>query len=417
MSSQGGALITHRQTPDLAYSDVWKFIDSEATTPAVAVSPEKNVFASVRKINPRPLHAAMMQVMGGLFSGHNLKWRETEHRVVENLLAESEQYQEKPGKSQEYNEKRLREAASRIATILKACLEGEVAIYIRHFAARLSDRKVDLKLDRLKLMNNCQTFCMNLMHGPDDLFKTIIPKAKPVDTADDTAPRYLLSFASDQFGSVYDSQAFYTTPSAAYFAEFHTGEDIVEYFETWPSIPKANACAKLLCWPCQNDNNCSMSQHMWQMPHETTSIVLFHVLRDRASYRHDYITTDPKEDEPSLLTDDDWFQNRLRVLVGLDTFLVSTGAIAASYQTVAEVLASKGRPMPWRPASAKEVGALIRQGNEEEGTRNFTIYNVRKSIFPNWFSRDRRLEKHLAKTTTSRWRSGPGIAKENDDNL
>ena len=398
-----------RKTPDLAFSEAWNFIESEITTPAVAVSPDKRVFTSVRKAAPRAVHTAMMQVMGGAFSGHNPKWRQMERNVVESLLTESNRYREKPGKSREYNSKHLREAAARIVSVIKQALESEVAVYLRHFSARLSAPEVNLKLGTLNVMNNCQTFCKSLMHGPDKLFETILPKTRPLDIVDNTTPRYLLSFASDQFGAMYDSEAFHTTPSATYLAEFHTGEDIVEYFDTWPHIPRENDCAKLLCWPCLNEGRCSIAQHMWHMPHETTSLIEFHILRDRTNYRHPYKTTDPKEDGPSLLTDLEWFQNRLRVLIALDTFLTSAGALVASYQMIAEESADGESLKPWRPDSVAEVGALILPGDEKDGTQNFTIQNVGRPILPLWFSKDRNLEKHLAKTTSKRWASGPSI--------
>jgi hypothetical protein len=354
--------------------------------------------------------------MGGLFSGHNHKWRVTEQKIVKSLLVESDQYEERPGKSREYNEKRLRTAAFRITTTIREGLEGEVITYLRRFATRLSDPEVKLKLDSLKVLNNCQTFCKNLMYGPDQFFDTILTRTRPLDIAENTTPHYLLSFASDRFGSLYDSEAFHTTPSAAYLAEFHTGEDIVEYFDTWPHIPRDNTCAKLLCWPCLNDRSdgCSLAQHMWQMPHETTSLVAFHTLRDRAAHRHAYATTDPKEDDPPQLTDEEWFQNRLRVLVALDSFLVAAGAIVASYQMIAEEGANDAGTMPWKPPLVAEVGTLILPGNQEEGTQNFTIQNVGKSILPLWFLKDRRLEKHLEKTTTKQWGSGLAIGGANE---
>lgn len=403
-SSRRGALISHRQFPDLGYSETWKYVDGEMTTPALAVSSDRQVFTSVRRSNPRAIHAATMQVMGGLLSGHNPKWREAEHIIVESLLAESDQYREMPGKSREYNEKRLRDAASRVTTVLRTVFEDEVTAYLEHFSLRLLDPAVELKLDGLKVINNCQTFCRNLVQGSSGLFKSMLPTARPLDVAGGATPRYMLSFASDRFGSLFDSQEFYTTPLAAYLSEFHTGEDIVEYFDSWPHVPRTNVCAKLLCWPCLKESDCSLAQHMWQMPRQTTSLLAYHTLRERTSYRQPYGTDDPKEDSPSLLADAEWFRNRLQVLLALDTFLVSAGAIVASYQMLAEEMAGRGKPKPWIPVSA-ESGALMLPGNSVEGT-NFTIQNVRSSFIPSWFSRDRKLAKHLAKTATEQWESG-----------
>ena len=92
------------------------------------------------------------------------------------------------------------------------------------------------------------------------------------------------------------------------------------------------------------------------------------------------------------LTDAEWFQNRLRVLLALDTFLVSAGVIIASYQMLNDE-ADGGRTRGlWKPAYAAERGTLIHPGSDEEGTRNFSIRNVGKSILPLWFSKDWKLE-------------------------
>jgi len=368
------------------------------TTPAVAVSPDRHAFTSVRKTVLRSVHATLMRVMGGLFSGHNPNWRRMEHKIVETLIFESGRYRERPAKSREFNERSLREAAFRIVTVIKEAVGDEVSTYLRHFSSRLSNPRTDLKVDALKVTNNCQTFCRNLLVGPDPLFTSILSRARPLDDTNNIAPRYMLSFTTDRIGSLYDSEAFQTTPSAAYLREFHTGEDILEYFDTWPHIPRTNACAQILCWPCLSESGCSIARHMWQMPHETTSVIAFHTMRNRADYRHAYRTTDPKEDEPRQLTDAEWFQNRLRVLLALDTFLVSAGAVIASYQMLDDVADGGEARRLWKPASAAERGTLILPGSDEEGTQNFSIRNAEKSILPVWFSKDRKLEKHIAKT-------------------
>jgi len=385
---------------------MWKFVGAEQTCPAVAVSPEREIYTCVRQTVDRAIHTSMTQVLGGLFSGHIPKWSDAEDAVIKALITESAQYEEKRTKSRSYNEARLRSAASRVADVIKSSFAIEVGAYVRYFTSRLTEPTMDLKLDRLS--NNCQTFCKKMIVD-GGAFNTILPKARPLDTADGSSPRYLVSFASEQFGSQYDSPRYHTTPSSAYLAEFHTGEDILEYFDTWPSIPKEKLCARLLCWPCQNDEDCSIAQHMWQFPHETISLMKMHTLRNRTSYSHNFQTMDPLENEPTLLTDKEWFHNRLSVLLGFDTFLGAAGALSASYQMLQEVLAEQNKQREWQPKPVKEVGMIIRQGTEADGVLNFTIENVRKSILPRWvktFSKDRKMERHLAKNTKREERSG-----------
>jgi hypothetical protein len=345
-----------RVPPDLSYSDTWRFAGSERTTPAVAVSPDKKVFRCIRTAEQQSIHAATTQVLGGLFSGHNPAWSKQEETVIRLLLTESEQYEEKPAKSRAYNVKRLREASSRIVDCLKPFLAKEVSTYLRHFAALLLAPSTKLKWDRV--LNNCQAFCQSLVVYPDT-FRTILPPVKVLEIEEGSAPRYLLSFASETFGSLYDSAVYHTTPTSTYLAEFHTGEDIVEYFQTWTDIPKPNACAALLCWPCQTDANCSIAQHMWMFPHETTSLARMHVLRSRSSYRHIYETSDPFEEEPALFTDEEWFRNRLLILLGLDSFLGTAGALSVSYQACSTALADQGNRREWHPEPVKMWGCSL----------------------------------------------------------
>jgi len=369
----------------------------------VAVSPDKKVFRCTRTAEQQNIHATTTQVLGGLFSGHNPKWSEREDEVIRLLITESSQYEEKPTKSRAYNAKRLREASGRIADLLKSFLEKEVSSYLQHFTSVLLAPSTKLKWDQVS--NNCQTFCQNLVVH-QEIFRTIFPTAKVVEIEQGSAPRYLLNFASEKFGSLYDSAVYHTTPTSAYLAEFHTGEDIVEYFQTWPDIPKPNNCAALLCWPCQTNENCSIGQHMWIFPHETTSLVQMHILRVRSSYRHSYETTDPREEEPTLFTDEEWFRNRLLILLGLDSFLGTAGALAASYQTCSDTLAEQGERRDWQPNLVKNVGMLIRQGSPGDGVLNFTIENVnKKSRFTSWLPKNRDMAKSIAKNSYSKQHS------------
>lgn len=215
-------------------------------------------------------------------------------------------------------------------------------------------------------------------------------------------PRYLLSFASERFGSLFDTERFKTTPSSEYLTAFHINEDEIEYFETWPDIPLTTSCSKIMCWPCLNQESCTVGEHMWLMPHETMSLIQLHIIRDRHRYNHNYTTLDPKEDEPALLSDHEWFSNRLSILLALDIFLGSAGALAASYQGLSEVEAEHRDPRKWKPQLANEVGMFIRQPRRE-GESNFTIGKVGRSLLPSLFSSDRRMEKHLKKTSPQKW--------------
>ena len=390
-----------RSPPDLSYSEQWRFIDSQKTSPAVAVSRDRKIFISTRDLEPQCVHATTVQVLGGLFSGHNPEWTEHENEVIRQLVTESLQYEEKPTKSRTYNANRLQEASKRIVSLLKSFLKKEVIAYLRHFVTMLLSSATNLKWDRM--LNNCQKFCQDLVVNTDT-FRTIFPKARMVDIEECSIPKYLLSFASKSFGSLYDNSIYHTTPTATYLAEFHTSEDIVEYFLTWSDIPKPNKCAELLCWPCQTDEDCSIGQHMWIFPHETTSLAHMHILRPRENYCHVYGTDDPLEDEPSPFTDGEWFCNRLLILLGLDSFLGSAGALSASYQTFPNKRCGQ---QDWHPPFVQDVGALIRQGSPGGNILNFTIENVNgKSRFSRLFPKNRSMAETIKQNLVSQHRSG-----------
>ncbi|KAF2152246.1 hypothetical protein K461DRAFT_293930 [Myriangium duriaei CBS 260.36] len=241
---KGGALATVRSPPDLSYSGLWRFVNDRRLCPAVAVSPDRKVFRCNRVVSQQNIHATTMHVLGGLFSGHNPAWSEREDEVIKLLVAESSKYEEKPTKSRAYNERRLQEASARIVAFLKSFLKEEVSSYLQHLTSFLFAPSTNLRWDQIS--NNCQTFCQKLITHRKT-FDTIFPKTKLEEIVEGSQPRFLLSFASEKFGALYDSTVYHTTPTAAYLAEFHTGEDIVEYFQTWPNIPKPNDCAALLC--------------------------------------------------------------------------------------------------------------------------------------------------------------------------
>jgi hypothetical protein len=393
LSAKKGALVSLRPPPDLSYSKSWKFAGLPQTTPAVAVSPERRVFTCVRESPERVVHACTKHVLGGLFSGHLKDWAETEDKVILALISESEIFNDRPTKSLSYNEHRLRTSAQRVVDLLRQTISKEVEVYIKHFATKIADHKINLTWD--PLFNNCQAFCKSLMRG--GAFDTVLPTTCPSNTAPGQGPRYLLSFASENPGSKHDSARYTTTPSAAYFSNFHIDEDLIEYFETWLTIPLQNPCAKLLCWPCINDDDCSLRDHMWLMPFETMSLLQLHLLRNRRHYSRPYQTTDPFEEESEPWNDHEWFRNRLEVLLAQDTFLCAAGALVASYQVLWEASREANSNPQWVAPAVEEVGRSI-LNSYKPGDGNFTIENPKKSW---WSLKDRAMQKHLSKNTIS----------------
>ena len=232
--------------------------------------------------------------------------------------------------------------------------------------------------------NNCQAFCNSIL--ANQIFDTVLPSHNPIATTSQSqTPSYLLSFTSKNFGSVFDTSQYQTVPSAAYFREFHTNEDLIEYFDTWLAMPLRNPCSKLFCWPCLNK--------------DTSSILQLHLIRDRSSYNQNFNTDDPRE-EARVLIDEEWMSNRLQILLALDSFLGAAGGLSSSYQEGIDLLAKEGEARRvWMPRPAKEIRLI--QPPSKEGEYNFTIAGngaERKGwMLP--FSKNRRMKHWLDKTT------------------
>ena len=398
-STKGGVLVSLRRPPDLAYSEDWKYAETDTTTPAIAVSPSRRVFTSVRSRSRRETHASLKQVLGGLFSGHRADWLEAELGIINCFTKASTKFQEKPMKSSSFNERQLRQSAEEIISNLKSLISDEVQLYLKFFASRIMDPLIDLTWNQYP--NNCQAFCNSIL--ANQIFDTVLPRHNPIATTSQSqTPSYLLSFTSKNFGSVFDTSQYQTVPSAAYFCEFHTNEDLIEHFDTWLAMPLRNPCSKLFCWPCLNKDTCSLCEHMWLMPHETTSILQLHLIRDRSSYNQNFNTDDPRE-EARVLIDEEWMSNRLQILLALDSFLGAAGGLSSSYQEGIDLLAKEGEARRvWMPRPAKEIRLI--QPPSKEGEYNFTIAGngaERKGwMLP--FSKNRRMKHWLDKTTVEK---------------
>lgn len=299
-------------------------------------------------------------------------------------------------KSSSFNKRQLRQSAEEVISKLKSLISDEVQLYLKCFASRIMDPSINLTWNQYP--NNCQAFCNSILAG--QIFDTVLPRHNPLATTSHSqTPSYLLSFTSKNFGSLFDTSQYQTVPSAAYFREFHTNEDLIEYFDTWPAMPLQSPCSKLFCWPCLNKDTCSLCEHMWLMPHETTSILQLHLIRDRSSYNQQFKTDDPRE-EARVLIDEEWMSNRLQILLALDSFMGAAGGLSSSYQEGIDLLAKEGEARRvWMPRPAKEIRLI--QPPSKEGEYNFTIASSGAEgkgwMLP--FSKNRRMKRWLEKTT------------------
>src|SRR5271169_6382057 len=79
-----GLLITLRRPPNVTFS-----VFELNKTPAIAISPSREISTRLRATRERKIHATEKQVMGGLFSGHLLEWAEVENELILKLISES----------------------------------------------------------------------------------------------------------------------------------------------------------------------------------------------------------------------------------------------------------------------------------------------------------------------------------------
>jgi len=275
------------------------------------------------------------------------------------LLTFTETYEENPLKSRKYNNEVLDTAAEHLIRVLKFGLEDDLATYLRLFARKLFDKNLNLQWNRYR--NNCQNFCKSFLDHT--AFGTVFPPSSkyavtpvPSNTPNipsRTTPNYLLSFLSPMLLDKFNDGGICTGPISLFFKDVHHEVDVIDSCETRLGRLR-RACETIFMWPCQNET-CSLAQHVWGNPYEFVSVLQLHLLRERNQYLAH------RDDEPGIMDNDEWIQNRRNVLSALDIFLSNTGAVLRAFRaSLEEQTSENGGPSDtgsvWNPASASEVG-------------------------------------------------------------
>ncbi|KAM7183569.1 hypothetical protein V8F20_012570 [Naviculisporaceae sp. PSN 640] len=360
-NTHGGVLITSRDPPSLQV----------LRDPAVNIQnsllltgrTDRTLYSQQRPRKPKRYKAMMKQVVGGAFCG--FLDPQTEEQIVEALLEESERLVDTGIPMNEKNA-RIDASVNRILLALKNYLVSRVEVFIRSIADRLLDPNVNLRWSLTD--NSCQQFCDNIIDR--NLFSSLFaPRgpatAPPEPLSPDTPyPLYLMSFVCRPGAYIPERvKSKYDVPNGLteeYLLKFRYGrhdesdilDSLSEYFFDWgafggPIYPYQD----LFPWDCTEAfgrypvtcGGCNIAKHVWAFPFDTWSLVSFHLTKPRNLYPHCGFPADHDEGTPALIhhpvgekarlrsgvmSDYEWFKNRLTVLLAQDVLLSAAAAMA-----------------------------------------------------------------------------------------
>ncbi|KAF4440620.1 hypothetical protein F53441_12241 [Fusarium austroafricanum] len=339
-NTMGGVLITSRDPPSL---QVLRDPPENITNCLLLTGEtDRTLYMQNRPRYPKRYKAFMKQVVGGAFC--DFFESAVEDELVDAFMHESSCLVEE-GMTFAEQETLLAQSTKRLLPHLKEYLAPRVQTYMSSIAARLLDQDVRLKWHYRE--NNCQAFCDRLidrdLFGP--LFAPKTPEAKPL-------PLYLMSFVCRP-GSNMPTRALskYDVPNGLteeYLLKFrygrHDDSDIVdtlaEYWTDWggfegPIYPYQD----VFPWDCTeaydrypgNCGDCNVSKHVLAFPFDSWSIASLHLARGRQLYPPSPTSTGKaakKRANPGVMTDIDWFKNRITILLGQDVLLTAAVAMA-----------------------------------------------------------------------------------------
>lgn len=353
-STHGGVIITSRDPPHLQVlrdSD-----DSITDTLLLAGKSERRLYSQKRPRTSKRYKAMMKQVVGGAFCGFFADHLEEE--IVDVILRESRNLVDE-GISASEKATLLSHATKRLMDRIQTYLAPRVEAYVASIAKRLVSPKVDLHWTFHS--NNCQTFCDNLIDR--NLFGPLFAPEQPVDYATERLlPRqlYLMSFVCRPGAYIKaKTRSKFDVPNGLteeYLFKFrygrHDESDIIdslcEYWYDWGAFESGiYPYQDVFPWDCTEAygrypircSECNIAKHVWAFPFDSWSIISLHLSRGRQLYpQHAFVpgsdlnrepaTTAPGEAPNGLMSDLQWFQNRLNMLLGQDALLRAAVAMA-----------------------------------------------------------------------------------------
>jgi len=326
-----GALITSRDPPILqvlrdAAGDIEYSLALSGETQRTLYSQQR----TDRK--PKRYKAIMKQVVGGAFSG--LSSIQLEDDVVKTLLRESRRnFDLSPA-----DEDRLLErSTNRVLVLMKQLIGPRIDVYLHSVSSKLLDPTTNLHWNFQT--NNCQTFCDSLLDK--EMFGSLLAPSSFAPS--DMDPLYLMSFVSRPGSYAKDRVTNkFDVPSGLieeYLLKFRYGrhdesdvlDTLQEYWYDWGAFGgPIYKYGDVFPWDCTEAygrypaicNDCNISKHVWAFPFDSFSVSALHLTKDRHLY------PPPDRKNPHLLTDLEWMQNRLTILLAQDVLLTAAAAMA-----------------------------------------------------------------------------------------
>ncbi|KAF5021924.1 hypothetical protein F66182_6027 [Fusarium sp. NRRL 66182] len=339
-NTMGGVLITSRDPPSL---QVLRDPPDNITNCLLLTGETDRILHSQNRPRyPKRYKAFMKQVVGGAFSGFFES--EIEDELIDAFMHESSCLAE-DGMSFAEQEAVLEQSTRRLLLHVKEYLASRVQAYISSITVRLLNPEVQLRWHYRA--NNCQAFCDKLIDR--DLFGPLL--AAPT-LCSQPAPLYLMSFVCRP-DSYVQTRALskFDVPNGLteeYLLKFrygrHDDSDIIdtlaEYWYDWGGFEgPIYRYQDVFPWDCTeaydrypgNCGDCNISKHVLAFPFDSWSIASLHLARGRQLYPPNATSATGKSEDrqtTGLMTDTEWFKNRLTILLGQDTLLTAAVAMA-----------------------------------------------------------------------------------------
>jgi len=402
----------------------------------------RTLWSQKRARTPKRYKCMMKQVVNGAFAG--VFETEKEQDVIKALIVES-QNEPDPGLTLADKMKLQDASLGRILDKLQAYLGPWVDKYLKSISDRLTANETALQWDFHS--NNCQQFCDSLINN--SLFDSLLPERKGSEGTEDEPPLYLMSFVCRP-GSYAKANVFskYDVPNGLteeYLLKFrygrHEDSDIIdslqEYWYDWgafggPIYPYQD----VFPWDCTEAygryptkcGECNISKHVLAYPFDSFSIISLHMSRNRHFYPPTTTTPLKSANPPAysakessnaartIMTDLDWFCNRLTIMLAHSTLLCTVAAFyrCASFRSATSWLSVSPDPKTDRLKHGGIHRAQPYSHHFERGAyhhyfvANWTHLKRKQQIAAYEALRDGRMREEDVERTTSRGGGGGG---------
>ncbi|KAJ4141749.1 hypothetical protein NW768_000966 [Fusarium equiseti] len=349
LSDTEGAVISRRALPELQQSSAvdgnvprLELTERDLNTDngVLKGSWTRTLYEQERPRKDKRYKAMAKQVVGGAFSG--LFDRAIESHIAQTLVEEADGFAIEE-MSPRGRSLRIEKSMNLLFAKVQTYLSPRVEEYVDRIVQRLLDPSIALRWDRKK--NSCQTLCDKLIDT-----ETFGPLLAPQNDSD-PSPLYLMSFICRS--NDYISRGPGSTHGVPhghveeYLLKYrfgcHDDSDIMdtlqEYWHDWGNFEGVlYPYQDLFPWDCTQGfdkspphtcGSCNISEHVWAFPFDSHSLISLHLSRSRNFYPQGERPTLQEEDE-GVMTDSEWFRNRLILLTGQYSLLMGATAMVKS---------------------------------------------------------------------------------------